>query len=86
MAGMRGADLAPGLVVQFLLFQRLDLGLGEDNALFGGLGLERFQPRLEVSQVVAKPDAARPLGDTNTPRLRSSLLTRTWLWAGYSTA
>ena len=48
--------------VQFLLFQRLDLGLGEDNALFGDLGLERFQPRLEVSQVVAEPDAAHPAG------------------------
>ena len=59
---MRGVDFAPGLVVQFLLFQRLDLGLGEDNALFGDLGLERFQPRLEVSQVVAKPDAAHPAG------------------------
>ena len=59
---MRGVDFAPGLVVQFLLFQRLDLGLGEDNALFGALGLERFQPRLEVSQVVAKPDAAHPAG------------------------
>ena len=59
---MRGVDFAPGLVVQFLLFRRLDLALGEDNALFGDLGLERFQPRLEVSQVVAKPDAAHPAG------------------------
>ena len=33
-----------------------------NNALFGDLGLERFQPRLEVSQVVAKPDAAHPAG------------------------
>ena len=83
---MRGVDLAPGLVVQFLLFQRLDLGPGEDNALFGDLGLERFQPRLEVSQVAASQMPRTPPGDTNTPRLRSSLLTRTWPWAVYSTA
>ena len=83
---MRGVDFAPGPVVQFLFFLRLDLGLGEDSALFGDLGLERFQPRLAVSQVVVKPYARTPLGDTNTPRLRSSLLTRTWPWAGYSTA
>lgn len=59
---MRGFDLAPGLVIQFLLFQRLDLGFGENDALFGDLGLQGFQPHLEVGQVVAKPDAAHPAG------------------------
>ena len=53
---MRGVDFAPGLIVQFLLFQRLDLGLGEDDAFFGDLGFQGFQPRLEVGQVMAKPD------------------------------
>jgi len=51
-----GLDLAPGLVIQFLLFQRLDLGLGEKNALFGDRGFQGFQPCLEVGQVMAKSD------------------------------
>ena len=59
---MCGLDLAPGLVVELLLFQRLDLSLGQDDALFGDFGFERLQADLEVGQAVAYPDRTDPAG------------------------
>ena len=59
---MGGLDLAPGLVVELLLLQGLDLGLGQDDAVLGDLGFEGFQPRLEVGQAVAHPDRTDPAG------------------------
>ena len=56
ITGMRWLDLAPGLVIEFLLLQGLDLNLGEDDAVFGDLGLQGFQTLLEVGQVVAQLD------------------------------
>ncbi len=55
VTGVRGLDLAPGLVVELLLLQGLDLSLGEDDAFFGDLGLQGFQMQFEVGQVMAKP-------------------------------
>ena len=48
-----GVYLAPGFVVQLLLFQRLNLGLGKHDAIIGDLGLQGFQALFEVRQVVA---------------------------------
>ena len=48
ITGVRGLDLAPGLVVELLLLQRLNLSLGQDDALFRDLGFERLQAGLEV--------------------------------------
>ena len=50
ITGVRSVDLTPGLVVELLLLQRLNLGFGEDYAFFGDLGFERLQSRLEVGQ------------------------------------
>jgi hypothetical protein len=62
-------------------------GLGQDNAFTGELFLQRTQAILETGQLVPQPDAARtPLGETNTPSLRSSLLARAWPWAGKAEA
>jgi hypothetical protein len=55
-------DLAPGLVVQLLLLQRLDLGFSEDNAVFSNPGFQGLQPPLEVGEVVTQPDRAHPTG------------------------
>ena len=52
IAGMRGVDFAPGPVVQFLFFLRLDLGLGEDSAL---------------PPSVRRPRRARPARRRRTP-------------------
>ncbi len=62
ITGMRGLDLAPGLVVELLLLQRLDLSFGENDTLFGNLGFEHLQAGLEVGQVVAHPDRTDPAG------------------------
>ena len=57
---MRGPDLAAGLVVQLLLFERLDLGFGEDDAVFGNFRLQGSWALLEVGQIVAQPDRTYP--------------------------
>ncbi len=62
ITGVRGLDLAPGLVVELLLLQGLDLSLGKDDTFFGDLGLQGFQTQFEVGQVMAKPDAAHRAG------------------------
>jgi hypothetical protein len=53
---MGGLNLTTGFIVQFILFQRLNLCLGQDAAFFGNLGLQGLQANLEVRQIMAQPD------------------------------
>ena len=53
---MSGLNLAAGLIVQLLLFKRLNLGLGQDCAFLGNLGFQRLEPLFEVGQIVPQPD------------------------------
>ena len=55
---MSGLDLAASLIVQLLLFERLNLGLGQDCAFLGNLGFQRLQAGFEVCKILAQPDRA----------------------------
>ena len=44
IARMSGLNLAAGLIVLFLLFKRLNRGLGPDCAFLGNLGLQGLEP------------------------------------------
>jgi len=45
-----------------------------------------FRRVLKFARSLRNQIERTPLAETKTPRLRSSLLTRTWPWAGYSMA
>ena len=53
---MGGLDLAAGLIVLLLLFKRLNLRFGQDDAFLGNLSFQRFQPAFEVRQIMPQPD------------------------------
>ncbi len=53
VAGAFGDELAVGLLVGLGLFEGCHLRLGQDQALLGHLGLERFQPVLHGLQIMA---------------------------------
>ncbi|PUB12056.1 hypothetical protein DFP92_11132 [Yoonia sediminilitoris] len=53
VAEMGRLALTAGLIIQFLLFKRLHLGLGQDGALFGH---RRLEPGFEVGRIVPQPD------------------------------
>jgi len=55
-------NLATGLIIELLALQRLNLGLGEDDAFLGHFGLQGLEALLEVGQVIAQPDAPHPTG------------------------
>ena len=44
--------LAAGFVIMLFLFQRQRLRFGQNVAVFGDLGYQRFQPGFEVGQIV----------------------------------
>ena len=46
------------LLIGLGLFERRDLGLGEDQAFLRHLGLERLQPVFHGLQIMAQPDRA----------------------------
>ena len=52
--------------------------LGEDEVFLSGFGFQSFEPFTKGFQIVAQPDAPHSGGETNRPRLVSSLATRTW--------
>ena len=58
IAGMGRFHLAAGLIVMLLLLKSLDLCLGQDDTVFSNLGLQRFQPILEVGKLMPQPDRA----------------------------
>jgi len=56
IARISSLNLAASLIVQLLLFKRLNLGLGQDCAVLGNLGFQRLEPLFEVGQIVPQPD------------------------------
>ena len=58
IAGMGGFDLPARLIVHaFSSHERLNLGLGENDATLGGhFGFQGLQAVLEVGQIMAQPD------------------------------
>src|SRR4029077_8423472 len=80
VARMLALELAMGLLLGLGLFQRDELGLGQDQAFLGALGLQRFEPLVHGLEVMT------PAGAHQHTRLRNSLATRTWPKAGCSMA
>ncbi len=79
IARMGGVDLAVGQIVILFALQGHHLRFGEHRPRLGNVLLQGAEPRR--SQTQRTPEA-----ETNTPRLRSSLDTRTWPQAGCSRA
>ena len=75
---MLGFDFTGSDIFFSFAFKGYHLVFGEHGAGLGNLGFQGAQPQFEVVQLMPEPDRAyAPLGETNVPRLRSSLLTRT---------
>ena len=55
---MLAFELAMGFFFGLGFLQGGKLGLGEDDAVLGDFGLERFQPLFHGLQIVALPHAA----------------------------
>ncbi len=55
---MGGFDFAMGQIIILLALQRRHLGIGQQDALFGCLFLQRGQTLPERGQVIAQPDGA----------------------------
>jgi hypothetical protein len=72
-------DFAIDFVILAFLFEGGHLGFGEDKSLLDDLG---FQRSLKLAKLCRNQILRTPLGDTNTPALRNSLLTRNWPCAG----
>ena len=51
-------ELAMGLFLGLRLFERGELGFGEDETLLGHLGFQRLEPLVHGLQIVAQPHAA----------------------------
>ena len=74
------------LLFRLGLFQRDDLRLGQHQAVLRALGLQRLEPLRDGLELVPLNTQRTPAGEMASPRLRSSLATRTWPKAGCSTA
>ena len=57
-----GDEFAVGLLVGLGLLEGCDLRFGQDQAVLSHLGLERLEPVLHGSQVVAQPDGTNAEG------------------------
>ena len=79
-------ELAVGLFLMTVLFERRHLRFGEDHSLLGHFRLEQAQTLLHALHVVALPHGSTPDGEISSPRFASSLATRTWPHVGCSTA
>ena len=83
---MLALELAMGLLLGFGLFQRDELGLGEDQTFLGALASRALSRLFMVSRSWRCHTQRTPAGETVSPRFLSSLATRTWPKAGCSTA
>ena len=59
---MGGLDLAADLIIQFFLFRRLYLRLGQNQIFSGNLGLQSQEAGLELGQIVPQPGTAYAAG------------------------
>src|SRR5512133_1153977 len=69
VARMLALELAVRLLLGLGLLQRNDLRLGQNQALLGALGFQRFEPLLHGLQVVAQPHTAHASRRDREPAL-----------------
>ena len=69
VARMLALKLAMRLLLSLGLFQRDELGLGQDQAFLGALGLQRFEPLVHGLEVMTLPHAAHAGGRDREPAL-----------------
>src|SRR4029077_20248203 len=69
VARMLALELAMGLLLGLGLFQRDELGLGQDQAFLGALGLQRFEPLVHGLEVMTLPYATHAGGRDREPAL-----------------
>ena len=66
---MLAFELAMGLLLGLGLFQRDELGLGQDQAFLGALGLQCFEPLVHGLEVMTLPHAPHASGRDREPAL-----------------
>src|SRR6202011_3208553 len=69
VARMLALEFAMGLLLSLGLFQRHELGLGQDQAFLGALGLQCFEPLVHGLEVMTLPHAAHAGGRDREPAL-----------------